>query len=29
MTKQKLARDMDVNWMFSGDLPAGDDARRQ
>ena len=28
MTKQKLARDMDVNWMFYGDLPAGDDASR-
>jgi len=21
MTKQKLARDMDINWKFYGDLP--------
>ena len=23
MTKQKLTRDMDVNWKFYGELPAG------
>jgi len=29
MTRQKLTRDMDVNWMFYGDLPASDAASRK